>query len=233
MLKIHINLIFLCYLLIGCVSTKKVFFEDIVDTNDKAINIQDKKVFSFDKSEVYFSNRFEGARLNDVKKENDSTFILFINPENEPINLSPYYAFKVWSKSPRNISLKFNYPKGYSHRYMPKILSEGKWKITDSISFNNNILKLKVSKNSKIVSGQELNSSNIVYNWVNSILRDKQNYASFKEIGKTKLKRSFMVIDINKGNKEKKPIVVLITRQHPPEVTGYFAFQSFLSTILE
>ena len=81
MLKIHINLIFLCYLLIGCVSTKKVFFEDIVDTNDRAINIQDKKVFSFDESGVYFSNRFEGARLNDVKKENDSTFILFINPK--------------------------------------------------------------------------------------------------------------------------------------------------------
>ena len=116
MLKIHINLIFICYLLIGCVSTKKVFFEDIVDTNDKTINVQDKKVFSFDKSEVYFSNRFEGARLNDVKKENDSTFILFINPENEPINLSPFYAFKVWSKSPRNISLKFD--KWSSHNFL-------------------------------------------------------------------------------------------------------------------
>ena len=206
MIRIHVNLIFLCCLLVGCVSTKKVFFEDIVDTNDKAINIQDKKVFSFEESEVYFSNRFEGARLNDVKKENDSTFILLINPENEPINLSPFYAFKVWSKSPRDISLKFNYPKGYSHRYIPKILSEGKWRITDSISFNKNILKLNVSENSKIVSGQELNSSNIVYNWVNSILRDKQNYTSFKEIGKTKLKRPFMVIDINKGNKEKKPV---------------------------
>jgi len=173
MLKIHINLIFLCYLLIGCVSTKKVFFEDIVDTSDKAINIQDKKVFSFDESGVYFSNRFEGARLNDVKKQNDSSFILFINPENKPINISPFYAFKVWGKSPKSISVKFKYPKGYSHRYMPNIFSEGKWKITDSISFNNNILKLNVSKNSKIVSGQELNSSNIVYGWVNSILRDK------------------------------------------------------------
>jgi len=233
MLKIHINLIFLCYLLIGCVSTKKVFFEDIVDTNDKAISIQDKKVFSFDKSGVYFSNRFQGARLNDVEKENDSTFLLFINPENEPINLSPFYAFKVWSKSPRNISVKFNYPKGYSHRYIPKILSEGKWEITDSISFNKNILKLNISKNSKIVSGQELNSSNTVYSWVNRIIKDKKKYVHFKEIGKTKLKRRFMVIDINKGKKEKKPIVVLITRQHPPEVTGYFAFQSFLLTILE
>ena len=86
MIRIHVNLIFLCCLLVGCVSTKKVFFEDIVDTNDKAINIQDKKVFSFEESGVYFSNRFEGARLNDVKKENDSTFILLINPENKRSN---------------------------------------------------------------------------------------------------------------------------------------------------
>jgi hypothetical protein len=72
-----------------------------------------------------------------------------------------------------------------------------------------------------------------VYSWVDSIIKDKKKYVSFNQIGKTKLKRPFMVIDINKGKKEKKPIVVLITRQHPPEVTGYFAFQSFLLTILE
>ena len=42
-----------------------------------------------------------------------------------------------------------------------------------------------------------------------------------------------MVIDINKNEAKQKPTIVLITRQHPPEVTGYFAFQSFLSSILE
>ena len=42
-----------------------------------------------------------------------------------------------------------------------------------------------------------------------------------------------MVIDINKGNPREKPVVVLITRQHPPEVTGYLAFKSYLSTILD
>ena len=56
---------------------------------------------------------------------------------------------------------------------------------------------------------------------------------SFNKIGKSKLKRPFMVIDINKGNSREKPVVVLITRQHPPEVTGYLAFKSYLSTILD
>lgn len=35
-----------------------------------------------------------------------------------------------------------------------------------------------------------------------------------------------------KDLKKNKDIIVLLTRQHPPEVTGYYAFQSFLATIL-
>ena len=158
-------------------------------------------------------------------------------PENEPINPSPFYAFKAWSKSSKNIFLEFNYPEGYKHRYFPKILSEGKWLISDSSSFqeldNKWILELTLDNRPIIISGQELNSSDIVYSWVNEVIRGKERYVTFKKIGKSKLKRPFMVIDIYKGSPEEKPIIVLITRQHPPEVTGYFAFKSYLSTILD
>ena len=221
---------------IGCVTTPKILFEDPVDTKNKRISIQEKKIFSFEESGIYFSNDFKGARLNNVIKKNDSTFSLSILPENQPINPSPFYAFKVWSKSPKNINLEFNYPGSYKHRYIPKILLEGNWKIADSTSFTKlddiGFLKLNVSNKSKIVSGQELNSSDIVYNWVEELIKGKESFVRFKKIGKTKLKRPFMVMDIYKGVPEKKPIVVLITRQHPPEVTGYFAFKSYLSTIL-
>ena len=98
---------------------------------------------------------------------------------------------------------------------------------------NKSILKVVVGNKSKIISGQELNSSSIVYEWVEELIKDKRDFVSFKKIGKTKLKRPFMVIDINKNEAKQKPTIVLITRQHPPEVTGYFAFQSFLSSILE
>ena len=42
-----------------------------------------------------------------------------------------------------------------------------------------------------------------------------------------------VVLDINKPSSVKKKLVILLTRQHPPEVTGYFAFQHFLNTLLE
>mgnify|MGYP001174787260 FL=1 len=237
MLKTRVFYFFILIKVSSCTSTAEVFFQDVVDTSDKEIKFQEKKIFSFDKSGVYFSNDFEGARLNNVTQKNDSSFILKVLPENIPINPSPFYAFKVMSNTTKRINLEFDYPYGYKHRYIPKIYSENKWSIADTLSFieidNKSILKVVVENKSKIISGQELNSSSIVYDWVEDLIQDRRDFVSFKKIGKTKLKRPFMVIDINKNQTKEKPIIVLITRQHPPEVTGYFAFQSFLSTILE
>ena len=148
-----------------------------------------------------------------------------------------FMPLRYGAELPKKIVLEFNYPEGYKHRYIPKILSDGKWLISDSTSFqelnNKHILKLSLDNKPIIVSGQELNNSEIVYSWVNEVIGGKENYVSFNKIGKSKLKRPFMVIDINKGNPREKPVVVLITRQHPPEVTGYLAFKSYLSTILD
>ena len=44
--------------------------------------IQEKKIFSFEQAGVYLSNEFQGARLNDVIKKNDTCFIISILPEN-------------------------------------------------------------------------------------------------------------------------------------------------------
>ena len=98
--------ILLIYIFIGgCVTTPKILFEDLVDTKNKRISIQEKKTFSFEQAGVYFSNDFLGARLNNVIKKNDTSFIISILPENQPINPSPFYAFEVWSRTPKKIVL--------------------------------------------------------------------------------------------------------------------------------
>ena len=231
-----IKLVIICLYCFSCISTPKVLFDDPVDTKNKSISYQEKKIFSFEESGVFFSNNFEGARLNNVYQKNDSTYVLSILPENEPINLSPFYAFKVWSKTLRNIDIVFDYPDGYKHRYTPKILSNEKWKKSDSSNFKStdslSILKLSIDIDSKLVSGQELHNSQEVYNWVKSLTANKESFMDFRKIGSSSLKKPFMVIDIHKGDPRDKPVIVLITRQHPPEVTGYFAFQSFISEIV-
>jgi len=224
-------------LLISCISAPKVIFKEYVDTKTRSISFQKKRIFSFDESGVYFSNDFEGARLNNINQLNDSTFVLSILPENKPINPSPFYAFKIWSSSAKKVFLRFKYPEGYKHRYIPKIKSNGNWKIVDSLNFkfdqNISSLILTINETPKIISGQELHTSSIIYNWVNDLVEGKENYVRFKKIGETKLNRPFKVLDIYKGLPKNKPVIVLLTRQHPPEVTGYFAFKAFLETILK
>ena len=231
------KLVIFLSLFVGCSTAPKVLFKDTVDTETKPIQYQSKRTFTFADSGVSFSNQFEGARLNSVDQLNDSVFTVTILPENEPINHSPYYAFDVWSSSPKEITLKFKYPKKYKHRYVPKIKSNGSWSVADSLAFqfdeNFSSLKLQINPTAKIVSGQELHTSSIVYSWVDKLIEGKKSFVRSKTIGETKLKRPFRVLDIYKGSPKNKPVLVLITRQHPPEVTGYFAFQAFLSTILE
>ncbi|MGB1449551.1 MAG: hypothetical protein ACPG8F_06895 [Flavobacteriaceae bacterium] len=80
-------------------SPSKVPFERPVDTTSRPINRQIKQRFSFDKAGVSFSNQFDAARLNGVRQKNDSTYRLWITPENSPINNSAYYAFEILDDS--------------------------------------------------------------------------------------------------------------------------------------
>ena len=65
----------LALLLVFC-SPPKLRFERPVDTTSRPISIQERKQYSFPESNVVFSNDFDGARLNGVTQENDSTYRL-------------------------------------------------------------------------------------------------------------------------------------------------------------
>ena len=106
---IRIHSFIYCTIFLACASTPKITFEDYVDTKSKNIRFQEKKVFSFSESGVYFSNNFKGGRLNSVEQLNDSTFTLSIYPENEPINPSPFYpSYLAPNFCPMNLRLSSN-----------------------------------------------------------------------------------------------------------------------------
>ncbi len=232
-------LITVCYLvLIGaCINPKTVGFKTPVDTTDKPIKVQTKQTYSLKKVGVYASNKFDGARLNGFKLEDDSTAILIINPENQPINKSAYYAFNVWSDDSKPFYFTFQYPKGHEHRYIPKIKKDGNWSIIDSTNFykKNDIvtIRLDLDKTPITVSAQEIQSTKHVKEWYTNIARGKEDLVRISSIGQSHKGRNLPVLDIYRGNKKKKDIIILMTRQHPPEVTGYYAFQEFLTTIID
>tara|TARA_R110002073_G_scaffold72537_1_gene177161 strand:+ start:131996 stop:133231 length:1236 start_codon:yes stop_codon:yes gene_type:complete len=223
------------FIFLSCSTAKKVDFITPVDTTSKEISIQLKKTFKIAELGVYLSNEFDGARLNNIKKLNDSTALVIITPENEPINNSPYYAFKAWSDNEKPFYFTFNYPKGYKHRYLPKLTRTDQWKAIDSTAvFTIDTLvtiKVNLNKQPLTIAAQELQTSKDVRNWYTNLL-ETNDFVHLKNFGKSKLGRDLPVLDIYIGAKKDKPIITLLTRQHPPEVTGYYAFQSFLETIL-
>ncbi len=216
---------------------KEVYFPKNVSTTSRTINFQNKQMFKLSDIGVYASNEFQGARLNAFEKLNDSTISVSIEPENVPINNSAYYSFLIWAKEKKDIYLKFEYPSEYKHRYIPKIKTvDGGWQQLNKKNIvkngNGAIVKLNIDRTPILISAQELATSKDTEKWINGLIAGKEDYARILSAGKSKFNRNIPVLDIYKGSKEKKPIVVLMTRQHPPEVTGFFAYQYFLETIL-
>lgn len=220
----------------ACSNLIKIDFDVPVNTTNKTLNKQVKQIYSLNDLGIYASNDFDGARLNGFQKENDSTAILIINPENVPINNSAYYAFKTWSNTPKTIYYEFRYPRGYRHRYIPKIKINNHWSIIDSTSILKMdsivTIKLNLTKEPITVAAQEVQSSTDVLNWYSDLVSGKEDIVSIKSAGKSTLGRNLPVLDIGLGDKKEKEIIVLLTRQHPPEVTGYYAYQYFVETLL-
>lgn len=196
------------------------------------IKLQEKKVFTFEKEGISFSNDFPSARLNQLSKVNDSTFNITIEPENKPINQSPWFAFKVWGKGSRNVYVNLHYPEN-KHRYQPKVSTNGlQWQNLKEIKLNKEkdqaSFKLALSKDTLLVAAQEIISSSQSYQWMDQLAK---NYSLDKKIighsigGKP-------IITLNSKKSDGKKIVVVLSRQHPPEISGYFAMVQFVETLL-
>ena len=235
--KLGQNLIVIYSLVIlySCGTPKKVIFEEAVDTSDRSIIYQPKKTYKIASLGVSVSNEFDGARLNNVVQSNDSTITIDIEPENRPINRSPYYAFWAWAQAEKTTYFAFNYPEGYTHRYWPKLRRNGHWETADSLDLYtiNDKLVLKISLGTEplTISAQEVVSSSDVRQWYGPLAQSNP-HVHLKNVGKTVLGKDLPVLDIYQGESKGKETIVLLTRQHPPEITGYFAFQNFVEAIL-
>lgn len=215
----------------------------VVDTRSRATDRQAKGVFPFNEDGVYFSNEFDGARLNDIVRTGPKAYTITITPENSPINMSPWYAFQVWSATPGDIAIKLVYPDAVRHRYTPQLSGDGlAWtplaadRVTEegqaaaagaTARPKSIVMKLQVDARPLWVAGQELQTSKHVFAWMDALAAKRGLAVS--EIGKSTGGRPIKLLTI--GNPLGKKSMLVISRQHPPEVTGYFAMQAFVDTI--
>ncbi len=216
---------------------------EVVETY--TLPIQKQQIGTFDLGNgIFATNDFPGARLNGVVQSNDTLITALITSENTPINPSPWYAFKIWSETSQQMHLKITYQVGANHRYYPKLSYDGlNWAALDSsrytkgevLDIENNSRELPTSITMKLdlkpdtlwISAQELITSQHVKSWIDELAQ--LPYVSTTSIGESREKRSIHSLKI--GNSDDKKMIMVISRQHPPEVTGYLAMKPFIEVI--
>lgn len=236
-MKRHVHILIGIFILSSCSpKLKEHQFPSPVDTTDKLIDIQEKGTFRINKT-LSIDNEFDGARFNSLVINNDSSIAITTTPENEPINSSPWYAFRLitdGTSQNSSVTININYPEKHKHRYWPNISTNNQisWERLDSTFFKLSpdslqaIIKLDLLSDTTWISAQPLISSSDVRNWCSKL--SKQNRVQFASAGESIKGRSLPFLKIGNGSK----VIAIFSRQHPPEVTGFKALQYFIDEIL-
>ena len=197
-----------------------------------ASNITTNKECSTDTVKIDFSFSGSGNLSCEVIK---SDYIkIFINPElDDSINPSPWFAFRK-SEHSKSIKLALDY-KNYHHRYHPKISIDKKsWNKIDeaNISKKENgkivVIDFLPSSQKNYVASQEL----ITNFWYNKWYNELENSGRVRReiIGFSVLKNPIPMFFVEKNINN--PYILILGRQHPPEVTGAFAMRGFINQLL-
>lgn len=164
-------------------------------------------------------------------------FVLSVSPEpaiDGVINPSPWYAFKVSGQSDGPVRVKIDYSK-FRHRYTPRMSYDGEtWFDLDEgsavVSDDERILSLDLPpvSGSYLVAGQPLMDINKVDSLTDALIQKfalKEEVVGYSHQGRP-------ILALTAGNPDADKLVIALTRQHPPEITGTRAFFAFADTLL-
>lgn len=195
------------------------------------VDVQTRRTWDF--GDVHFSNEFSGARLNGCEQISATEFKVTISPENEPINKSPWYAFKVWSEKKRKISVRFVYTYG-TGRTRPWLSQDGEqWVRISERDYSVNpelgtgAARLTIGPKPLWVAAQEMIGLKQMGAWTEA--KCALPFVTSSVVGQSvegRPLRQFVLSETTNAN-----YVFVIGRQHPPEVTGTIGLMSFVDTL--
>ncbi|HEX6259066.1 MAG TPA: M14 family metallopeptidase [Woeseiaceae bacterium] len=152
-------------------------------------------------------------------------FAVLVAPEHAPpINPSPWYAFKYVARGTAGISVRLDYM-GARHRYPPKLIRGTTiTPLQAEVSADRSSARIDLPAGNGTVAAQELIASEQY-----ELLIDRLSgfsRASKIDLGKSLDGRPISAVRL--GDPAAPRLVVLLGRQHPPEVTGAIAMEAFL-----
>lgn len=180
---------------------------------------------------------FTGARRGRcVVTSDDAVRISILKEDSMVINESPWFSFKIIpepSGTATSATIAIQYF-GAPHRYQPKTSIDGlNWTPVDdamiSINGDGDIATLRIAIDDQPiwVSAQELITPTFYKAWIRTVT-EKTPASSFL-VGKSKHDLTINGLD---AGSDLKDVLMIVGRQHPPEVSGAFAFFAFAETLL-
>lgn len=175
------------------------------------------------------------ARVNACEIKTATHFNFTITPENTPINNSAWYGFRVDPLKAGYLRVTLNYEDG-KHRYPPKVSYDGTyWTVlsedrVEKKSETEVELRLPLDERPFYVSAQEIFTTESHDTWTAKIA--DLPFVTASHIGASHDRHPISMLEIKTEPEIKKPYVMWVGRQHPPEVTGALALIPFTDSVL-
>ena len=167
---------------------------------------------------------FEGASRSTCYVEDERTISILVTPEHlPPINPSPWYAFRYSAAEGAKLTVHVRYL-GVSHRYAPKWRGEGDAAaLSVAVAKDGSAVSITLPSGKGFVSGQPLLTA-AYYDKLLGQLTDEGGGGRIL-LGHSHDGRPVEAVRLGKSDAPR--LVILLGRQHPPEVTGAMAMDAF------
>ena len=181
---------------------------------------------------------FEGARMSSCEARRKS-FVIRIDPENTPINPSPWYAFRVTPKQDGAVKVVMQYSES-KHRYHPKLSEDREhWRLLPPSKLRERrggrkvSMRIEMNEAPFFVAAQPLMTGNDYTAWIDTLAARAP--IEVTKIGRSVEGRPLIALSSTPAEQDapaSKEYVVFLSRQHPPELPGAFAMEAFVETVL-
>lgn len=171
---------------------------------------------------------FEGASRSTCYVEDERTLSILVTPEHlPPINPSPWYAFRYTVAKGGKLIVNLRY-QGASHRYAPIWRGQGDpAAFSTTVAQDGSTVSITLPPGEGVVSGQPLMTSA----HYDKLLGQLANNGGGSRITLGFSHDARPVEAVRLGNADAPKLIVLLGRQHPPEVTGAVAMDAFALAI--
>lgn len=200
---------------------------------DRAAILQERREWAFAGASpaVTIDNRFPGARVNRCEEVGPHDYRITITPENEPINPSPWYAFRIRADAPTDVTVRVVIATATARPHPWTSLDGRGWTRVPDADWTGKpgarecTLRLNVGPSAKWVASNRMVGNEAIGAWAAAAAA--RMGAVERTIGTSRGGRPIRLFEFAAPDAPEDWVVV-IGRQHPPEVSGSVGLMAFM-----